>query len=160
MYLPGANGTILKAKEILFLKDRVYQLEMQLDTTKVRCWGLWPIHVLVAIDHFSRKVVCVAPLEGPNAGWIVEALEQAMRKHGGSKHMISDQALCLRWRYLCRTPETMEHQTSLRRHRKHGSIAVTERVIKTLKYEWLRCGPLIKGFDHLMSLYREFGELV
>jgi transposase len=62
------------------------------DTTKVRCWGLWPIHVLVAIDHFSRKVVCVAPLEGPNAGWIIEALEQAMRRHGGTKHIISDQA--------------------------------------------------------------------
>jgi transposase len=62
------------------------------DTTKVQCWGLWPIHVLVAIDHFSRKVVCVAPLEGPNTGWIVEALGQAMRKHGAPKHIISDQA--------------------------------------------------------------------
>ena len=37
-----------------------------------------------------------------------------------------------------------------------GSIAVTERVIKTLKYEWLRCVPIIKGFDHLMSLCTEF----
>ena len=43
-----------------------------LDTTKVRCWSLWTIQVLVAIDHFSRKVVCVTPLEGPNAGWIYE----------------------------------------------------------------------------------------
>jgi transposase InsO family protein len=39
---------------------------------------------------------------------------------------------------------------------KHGSIAVTERVIKTLKYEWLRCVLLIKGFDHLTSLCTEF----
>jgi transposase len=62
------------------------------DTTKVRCWGLWSIEVLVAIDHFSRKVVCVAPLEGPNAGWIIEALEQARRRHGAPKHLISDQA--------------------------------------------------------------------
>ena len=30
-------------------------------------WGLWKIYVLVAIDHFSRKVVAVTPLEGPNA---------------------------------------------------------------------------------------------
>jgi hypothetical protein len=36
------------------------------------------------------------------------------------------------------------------------SIAVTERVIKTLKYEWLRCVPIIKGFDHLTSLCTEF----
>ena len=35
-------------------------------------------------------------------------------------------------------------------------MAVTERVIKTLKYEWLRCVPLIKGFDHLTSLCTEF----
>jgi transposase InsO family protein len=46
----------------------------------------------VAIDHFSRKVVCVRALEGPNAGWIIEALEQAMRQHGIPKHIISDQA--------------------------------------------------------------------
>ena len=37
------------------------------DTTKVLCWGLWPIHVCMAIEHFSRKITCVAPLEGPNA---------------------------------------------------------------------------------------------
>ena len=37
-----------------------------------------------------------------------------------------------------------------------GNIAVTERVIKTLKYEWLRGVPIIKGFDHLTSLCTEF----
>ncbi len=39
---------------------------------------------------------------------------------------------------------------------KHGSIAVTERVIKTLKYEWLNHIALIKGFDHLELFCREF----
>jgi hypothetical protein len=48
--------------------------------------------VLVAIDHFARKVVCVTPLEGPSAGRIIEALEQAMRKCGASKHIVSEQA--------------------------------------------------------------------
>ena len=62
------------------------------DTTTVMCWGLWPIQVLVAIDHFSRKVVCIVPLEGPNAGWIIEALECAMQKHAAPKYIISDQA--------------------------------------------------------------------
>ena len=145
-----------KAKEILFLKDRVYQLEMQLDTTKVRCWGLWPIHVLVAIDHFSRKVVCLVPLEGPNAGWIVEALEQAMRKHGGSKHIISDQALVFVGDAFAELLKQWNIKPRFGAVGKHGSIAVTERVIKTLKYERLRCVPLIKGFDHLTSLYTEF----
>ncbi|MCP4167191.1 MAG: helix-turn-helix domain-containing protein, partial [Chloroflexi bacterium] len=36
-----------------------------IDATEVTCWGLWPIHVCVVIDHFSRKVVSVTPLEGP-----------------------------------------------------------------------------------------------
>jgi hypothetical protein len=39
---------------------------------------------------------------------------------------------------------------------KHGSIGVTERVIQTLKYEWLRCVPIIKGFDYLTLLCTEF----
>ncbi len=30
---------------------------------------------MVAIDHFSRKVACIAPLEGLSAGWIIESLE-------------------------------------------------------------------------------------
>jgi transposase InsO family protein len=41
---------------------------------------------------------------------------------------------------------------------KHGSIAVTERVIKTLKYEWLKRVPIIRGFDHLGQLCNEFSE--
>jgi hypothetical protein len=35
-------------------------------------------------------------------------------------------------------------------------IAVTRQVIKTLKYEWLRCLPIINRFDHLTSLCTEF----
>jgi len=35
---------------------------------------------------------------------------------------------------------------------------VTERVIKTLKYEWLQHVPIIKGFDHLTLLCTEFGS--
>jgi len=105
------------------------------DTTKVLCWGLWPIHVCVAIDHFSRKVVCVAPLEGPNAGWIIDALERAIQKHGAPKHIISDQASVFIGDALA---ELLKHWNIKPRFGavgKHGSIAVTERVIKTLKYE-------------------------
>jgi hypothetical protein len=46
----------------------------------------------VVIDYFSRKVISVAPLEGSNAGWILEALETAFQKHGTPKHIISDEA--------------------------------------------------------------------
>ena len=41
---------------------------------------------------------------------------------------------------------------------KYGSVAVTERVIKTLKYEWLKRAPIIMGFDHLERLCAGFVE--
>jgi len=63
-----------------------------IDTTKVLCWGFWPIHICVVIDHFSRRVMSVTPLEGPNAGWTNNALENAIERHGAPKHIISDQA--------------------------------------------------------------------
>jgi putative transposase len=119
-------------------------------------WGLWPIHIFVAIDHFSRKVVAAVPLEGPNAGWVCDALEEAFRAFGPPRHLISDHEgvftggafgeLLKRWHVKPRWGAVG----------KHGSIAVTERVIKTLKYEWLFRVPLIKGFDHLSSLCASF----
>jgi len=108
------------------------------DRTRVWRWRIWPTWVLVAIDHFSRKVVASCPLEGPNAGWVVEALEDAFLQHGAPRHIISDQegifvsevfaALLWDWNIKQRFGAVG----------KHGSIAVTERAILTLKQEWLR----------------------
>jgi len=126
------------------------------DRTRVWRWRIWPTWALVAIDHFSRKVVASCPLEGPNAGWLVEALEDAFLRHGAPKHIISDQegvfisdvvaALLRRWNVKQRFGAVG----------KHGSIAVTERVIRTLKYEWLRRVPVIRGLDHLEILLADF----
>jgi len=126
------------------------------DTTRIRCWGLWTIQVLVAIDHFSRKVVSVAPLQGPNAGWIIEVLDQVMHEHGAPKHLISDQAPVFVGAAFAKLLEQWNIKPRFGAIGRHGSIAVTERVIKTLKYEWLRCVPIIKGFDHLTLLCSEF----
>jgi hypothetical protein len=41
---------------------------------------------------------------------------------------------------------------------KHGSIAVTERAILTLKQEWLRRVVVIRGIDHLTQLLDDFSE--
>lgn len=127
-----------------------------IDTTTVLCWGLWPTQVLVAIDHFSRKAVCAVPLEGRNAGWIIDALEQAIQKHGAPRHIISDQASV----FVGDAFAELLRQWSIKRRLgavgRHGSIAVTERLIKTLKYEWLERVPIIKGVDHLTSLCTEF----
>jgi len=61
------------------------------DLPTVRRWGLWQAFVFVVIDHYSRKVISVCPLEGPNAGWVCGALEDAFRQVGPPKHIISDQ---------------------------------------------------------------------
>ena len=127
-----------------------------IDTTMVFCWGLWPIHVCVVIDHFSRRVMAAVPLEGPNAGWINNALECAIEKYGPPKHIISDQAKVFTGEVFAELLKTYNIKPRLGAIGKHGSIAVTERVNKTLKYEWLKRVAFIKGIDHLACLCREF----
>jgi len=126
------------------------------DTTMFFCWGLWPIHIFVVIDHFSRKVMSVTPLEGPNAGWVNNALESAIEKHGAPKHIISDQAGVFTGNVFAELLDSWNVKPRFGAVGKHGSISVTERVIKTLKYEWLKRVPIIKGFDHLTMLCEEF----
>jgi transposase InsO family protein len=126
------------------------------DRTRVLRWGLWPTWVLVAIDHFSRAIMAAVPLEGPNAGWVVGALEEAFGQHGPPRHLISDQEGV----FTSELFGGLLHEWDVK-HRfgavgKHGSIAVTERVILTLKYEWLRRVPVIRGLDHLSQLLRDF----
>ena len=127
-----------------------------IDTTMVFCWGLWPIHVCVVIDHFSRKVMAAVPLEGPNAGWINNALESAIEKYGRPKHIISDQAHVFTGEVFADLLGKYNIKPRLGAIGKHGSIAVTERVNKTLKYEWLKRIVIIKGIDHLAELCKKF----
>ncbi len=127
-----------------------------IDTTMLFCWGLWPIHICVIIDHFSRKVMAVVPLEGPNAGWINNALESAIEKYGLPKYIISDQAHVFTGEVFAELLDTYNIKPRLGAIGKHGSIAVTERINKTLKYEWLKRVALIKGIDHLAELCKEF----
>jgi putative transposase len=126
------------------------------DRTRVWRWGLWPPWVLVAIDHFSRATMAVVPLEGPNAGWVMGAMEEAFLKHGAPRHLISDQEkvfICDAFRDLLILWDVKHRFGAVG---KHGSIAVTERVILTLKYEWLKRVPVIRGLDHLSQLLRDF----
>ncbi len=127
-----------------------------IDTTMMYCWGLWPIHICVVIDHYSRKVMAAVPLEGPNAGWINDALESAIEKYGPPKHIISDQAHVFTGEVFAEILGKYNIKPRLGAIGKHGSIAVTERANKTLKYEWLKRVALIKGIDHLTELCYEF----
>jgi len=126
------------------------------DRTRVLRWGIWPTWVLVAIDHFSRKVVACCPLEGPNAGWVVGAMEDAFAQHGAPRHLISDQEGVFISDAFRDSLIPWDVQQRFGAVGKHGSIAVTERVILTLKYGWLKRVPVIRGLDHLGQLLRDF----
>ena len=119
-------------------------------------WGIWPTWVLVAIDHFSRKVVACCPLEGPNAGWVVGAMEEAFLQHGAPRHLIGDQEKVFisdAFQELLIPWDVKQRFGAVGRH---GSIAVTERAILTLKYERLKRVPVVRGLDHLAQLLRDF----
>jgi len=126
------------------------------DRTRVWRRRVWPTWVLVAIDHFSRKVVACCALEGPNAGWVVDAMEEAFLRHGAPRHLISDQEGIFISHAFRELPIPWDVKHRFGAVGKHGSIAVTERVIRTLKYEWLKRVPVIKGLDHLAILLADF----
>jgi transposase InsO family protein len=128
------------------------------DRTRVWRWHVWPTWVLVAIDHFSRRVVAVCALEGPNAGWVVEALEDAFLRHGAPGHIISDQEGVFVSEVFAVLLGDWNIKQRFGAVGKHGSIAVTERAILTLKQEWLRRVPVIRGLDHLSQLLDDFSE--
>jgi len=103
-------------------------------------------------------VTAACPLEGPNAGWVVEVLEDAFLRHGSPRHIISDQEGV----FVSEVFRDLLSQWNVRQRfgavGQHGSIAVTERVILTLKQEWLRRVPVIRGLDHLSQLLDDFAE--
>jgi transposase InsO family protein len=128
------------------------------DLREVYYWGLWKIYVLIAIDHFSRKVVAVTPLEGPNAGMVIDALDNAFENSGKPKHIITDHGSVFTSSAF---RDFLNSNTVKLRHGavgEHGSIAVTERVIETLRYEWLKKVPIIRGYRHLTDLCGSFSE--
>jgi transposase InsO family protein len=128
------------------------------DRTRVWRWGIWPTWVLVAVDHFSRAVTAVVPLEGPNAGWVVGALEEAFLRHGAPRHVITDQEGVFTGEVFAELLRDWDVRHRFGAVGRHGSIAVTERAILTLKQEWLRRVPVIRGLDHLSQLLEEFSE--
>ena len=128
------------------------------DLTVVKRWLLWPTYVLVIVDHYSRRAISIRPLEGPNAGWVTQALEDSFRQLGSPRHLISDQGAIFTGTAFADLLNKWDVKHRLGAIGKHGSISVTERLIKSLKYEWLFRSPLIQGFNHLTVLCDSFME--
>lgn len=129
-----------------------------IDLTEVYYWGLWKIYVIVAIDHFSRKVVAVTPLESPNTGAVIDALDNAFVISRKPKHIITDHGSVFTSPAFRDFLNSNNVKIRYGAVGQHGSIAVTERVIETLKYEWLNKVPIIRGYQHLIDLCNDFSE--
>ena len=69
--------------------------------------------------------MAVTPLEGPNAGWNINALESAIEKHGKPKHLISDQASVFTGEAFAELIGKYEIKHRFEAIGKHGSIAAT-----------------------------------
>jgi transposase InsO family protein len=122
--------------------------------TRVRLWGLWPADVLVIIDHFSRKLVQVRPLVSLSSPAICYAFEETFPSLGPPKHLITDRGFDSgRFADFLKSFEVKQRFGAVGQH---GSIAVTERVNRTLKEEWLRRVPVIRGHGHLAELCAGF----
>jgi len=126
------------------------------DRTRVLRWRLWPTWVLVAIDHYSGKIVACCHLEGPNAGCVVGALEEAFSRHGPPRHLITDRERVFISDVFGDLLRHWNVKQRLGAVGKHASIAVSERVILTLKHEWPKRVPVIGGLDHLSQLLHDF----
>ena len=126
------------------------------DRTRVWRWGIWPAWVGVTVEHFSRSMTAVSALEGPNAGWVVGTLEESFLRHGPPKHIIADREGIFASDALRGLLSQWNARQRFGAVGKRGSIAVTERAVVTLKQEWLRRVPVIRGLGHLKVLLSDF----
>jgi len=99
------------------------------------CW--W---VAVVVDHFSRSLVGFAVLPGRPTSRDVQAfLDRAIRAAGAKpRHLITDKGR----QFIPPSFGRWCHRRSIRRRfgavRKHGSIAIVERLIRSMKNECTR----------------------
>ena len=89
---------------------------------------------------------------------MVEALTKSLEGYGIPRHLITDQEPVFRSSAFADLLERHSVKHRFGAVGKQGSIAVTERAIKTLKYEWLYRVPLIKNYNHLEELCHSFEE--
>jgi putative transposase len=113
---------------------------------------------MVIVDHFSRKAVGFAVFrEQPTSKDVTAVLDNAVERAGKApKYIISDkgrQFFCNHYKGWCTDNSIKPRFGAVG---KHGSIAITERFIKSLKYE---CTNLISvpltldDMRHEVALY-------
>ena len=76
----------------------------------------------------------------------------ALRTFGPPKHLISDRGSGFDSAEMTAFLDLFAVKQRFGAVGKHGSIAVTERVNRTVKQQWLRRVPLVRGAGHLTQL--------
>jgi putative transposase len=101
----------------------------------------WPFswHVAIILDHFSRAVVHAGVfLREPTAAQMCRLLQEAARSVGGApSYVVTDQGTQFGSEYLdwCERNDVSPRYGAIGQH---GSIALVERFMRTLKAEGLR----------------------
>jgi putative transposase len=91
-------------------------------------------HVILVIDVFSRRSLAASLRDGePSGEDVTQLLEDAIARYGKPKHMVTDQGPQLTSEEFSDTLERHGINRRLGAVGQHGSIAVIERTILTLK---------------------------
>ncbi|MDD2710642.1 MAG: DDE-type integrase/transposase/recombinase [Verrucomicrobiae bacterium] len=107
--------------------------------TQLQCWP-YAWHIALVIDHFSRQIVGMRIFKNqPSSIQIQEFLDQLIQRIGQTpRHLVSDkgpQFWCDEFEAWCKSKKIRPRFGAIGQH---GSIAVVERAIRSLKHEHLR----------------------
>jgi transposase InsO family protein len=108
--------------------------------------SVWPFcwHIALVVDHFSRKILAVRAFrKAPTAEELCALLSRTVAGVGcAPKYVVSDQGLQFRsveYRTWCRSHGVKPRRGAVG---ERGSIAIVERCIRSLKYEFLHRIPI------------------
>src|SRR5207249_5363351 len=103
---------------------------------------IWPFcwWVAIVVDHFSRRVMGVAVFtKEPSSKQVRTLLDRAIAIAGaGPRHLITDQGIQFTAKGFGRWCRRLDIKQRFGAVGKFGSIAIIERVIRTLKSECTR----------------------
>lgn len=157
--------------QVVTAKDpnHVWHLDLTTVPTSLGFWAAWVPFALpqrwpfcwwfaVAIDHYSRRIMAYTTFRQQPTSTAVRAfVQRSIRKAGTAPgHLITDQGKqfrCRQFQRWCRRERIIQRFGAIG---KHGSIAVIERFIRTMKEECTR--RLLVPYDRAalrreMSLY-------
>jgi len=148
--------------------DHVWNLDLSVIPTSLGLWApwwpfciaqCWPFawHLAAIVDHFSRAIIGVAVFaKEPTSAEMCDVLDRAIERLGRTpKYTVTDQGpqFQAEYRGWCKRHAVKPRFGAIG---KHGSIAVTERAIRSIKDEGIRPTTVPLGLVvmcRLMSLY-------